>query len=62
MIFCDNCSPPEYLVCDFCKHYNFNAEDGFYVDKGMCTKRNERREPHDGICDDFICGLAKEQP
>ncbi len=61
---CSKCTP--YPVCDFCKHFNFNGENGVYIDKGWCNKFNERKDPEDGRtkifgktieCEEFYCRM-----
>ena len=55
------CSPECTPLCDFCKYYNFNAdEEGRYIGKGWCTLHNESSEPYD-YCEDFYCFLVNEK-
>lgn len=47
-IFCDP-------ICDFCKHYEFNADaNGDYAGNGWCRLHKRLSDPADG-CDDFYC-------
>jgi len=57
MITCgSNCT----IVCDFCIHYDFNAdEQGRYQDKGYCNYWELPAEPYDE-CDEFHCFRVKE--
>lgn len=42
-------------ICDFCKHYGFNAnEAGAYTGDGWCRLHQEARDPLDE-CEDFHC-------
>ena len=52
---CDvDCIP----LCDFCKHYNFNAdEEGRYTGDGWCTLHDKPSEPYYN-CEDFYCFLV----
>lgn len=51
---------PTYVpLCDFCKHYNFNAApDGAYTGDGRCEHPAHPRpsEPYD-CCEDFVDGM-----
>jgi hypothetical protein len=48
-------------ICDFCRFYNFNAEQGAYTGDGRCGHPEHPRpsEPFDG-CADFECCLCGE--
>ena len=51
----DNC----YVICDFCRYYNFNRDTkGRYVGNGCCKKHYMSEDP-DGGCDWFHCFRAK---
>lgn len=51
---CPDCDPEYYAVCDFCKHYDFNANaDGSYVGDGWCRFSKERKDPGEG-CENFL--------
>lgn len=47
------------IICDFCKHYQFNGVKGVYVGKGFCKFHKENRDPFDG-CGGFYCFKIKE--
>lgn len=52
MILCSNCEHP---ICDFCKHYDFNADDdGRYTGDGWCRFHSIKCEPYHE-CSDFHC-------
>lgn len=65
--FCAMCS---HVVCDFCKHFDFNGEavigqDGktyanVYVGKGYCRLHSWPADPGHG-CDDYHCRLADKE-
>jgi len=59
MKFCNECVGEVGACCDFCKHYDFNGEDGIYTGNGHCRKHNRREDPG-GACDDFHCEKAKD--
>lgn len=62
MKFCNKCSSPEFLCCDFCLKYYFMADStGSYVDMGFCKKHNAYRDPDSEICDDFECTMTGER-
>jgi len=47
----DDCIP----VCDFCSHYNFNADkNGMYTGRGWCRLLHKRKEP-ESRCKRFRC-------
>ena len=55
MIFCSKCDGPDTSCCDFCRYYDFNAnEDGAYCDRGWCRRNQEPRDPG-SLCEDFHC-------
>lgn len=55
------CCPECIPLCDFCDHYNFNADEkGRYTGNGWCTLRNEPSEPYD-YCEDFYCFLINKE-
>jgi len=57
MITCSNCHP-NCNCCDFCKHFDFNADDlGQYTGNGWCNLNERRTEPWDD-CGDFHCSEA----
>ena len=55
MLLCNtDCIP----VCDFCRHYNFNANRrGTYVEKGFCRYYGKKKDPGD-MCKNFWCFKA----
>lgn len=57
---CSICSPEWPWVCDFCKHYAFNGDDGVYVDKGCCRLHGLPSDPSDG-CEYFYCMRADRE-
>lgn len=57
--YCSTCSP-ELTCCDFCKHYDFNADDqGSYTGNGWCKLHLKNQDPGD-VCDDYYCFNIKE--
>lgn len=46
-------------LCDFCRHYNFNAgKTGGYTGHGYCRLHHKRISP-EGWCRYFFCFMAK---
>jgi hypothetical protein len=41
-------------LCDLCRHYAFNGDDGVYTGDGRCMLRDEPRDPDDS-CGYFEC-------
>lgn len=60
MILCKDCDP-RACCCDFCKHYDFNADDkGRYTGDGFCKLHQINSDPANE-CDDFHCEHAKNK-
>lgn len=60
MILCKDCDPIA-VCCDFCKHYDFNANaKGQYTGDGHCRLHNEPADPGE-VCDDFHCENVKQK-
>ena len=52
-----NCCP----ICDFCIHYDFNADkQGRYTGNGWCRLHERNNEPYDE-CKDFHCSLLQDK-
>lgn len=55
MVFCDDCVGEGGACCDFCAHYNFNADSqGRYTGDGYCRLLGEPSDPGE-VCDNFHC-------
>lgn len=62
MIKCSEDGYDCFPICDFCKYYNFNADDkGRYTGDGYCTKHSKPQDPSDD-CNDFHCSEAIDLP
>jgi len=56
MKFCDDC---DIAICDFCKYYDFNGNNGCYMGEGYCNFHKQKRDPNEQ-CEDFHCFRAKD--
>lgn len=55
MKLCPECDPVVPAVCDFCRYYDFNADDqGRYTGDGYCRFHHQPMDPGDG-CENFHC-------
>ena len=49
------------VVCDFCIHFDFNADDKEnYTEDGYCNYHKEKKDPSEG-CSEFVCFNIKEK-
>jgi len=57
---------PDILCCDFCINYDFNGEQTkkhgeVYTGDGYCKKYMIPREPHEDICEEFLCSIHDKE-
>ena len=61
MILCPKCDGPDFVCCDFCRHYDFNAdEQGRYTGNGWCRLHQQQKDPG-SMCDDYHCSEADDE-